>query len=305
MKVEASPVCKCRDHEQKYPTQNIDGADYQIVKCSRCGHFFTYFFSAVEVGKYYDEGDYSVRDNRSTIFHKIQVVEYKKVLDNLKEFTDRRDLLDFGSGKGVFLSVARENGYKVAGVETSKPRADYARQVMGLQIDSGFFEGGSVFNKKFSVVTMFHVLEHIEDAGVLLKALFKDNLEQGGFAVIEVPNFGSWQSAWAKGRWLHIDIPRHVSHFTEGSLQLLIRDCGLQVVKKETFSLHLGIIGMAQTILSFFGYKGFLIADIKEKKTILLIATLLVAPLAFLLEWLGSLSGKGGVLRYYLKEEKR
>jgi hypothetical protein len=86
---------------------------------------------------------------------------------------------------------------------------------------------------------------------------------------------------------------------------LLIKDCGLQVVKKETFSLHLGIIGMTQTILSFFGYKGFLIADIKEKKPLLLIATLLVAPFAFLLEWLGSLSGKGGVLRYYLKEEKR
>jgi 2-polyprenyl-3-methyl-5-hydroxy-6-metoxy-1,4-benzoquinol methylase len=305
MKVENCPVCYSRETKEKYPPENVDGKTLQIVECRECRHYFTLFFSDIDVNKYYDDKDYRIRDNRETIFHKIQEVEYGNVLKSVRKLTSGKEVLDFGSGKGIFLSVAKKEGYQVAGVETSGPRADYARRIFGLEINSDFFSQGCIFGRRFPVITMFHVLEHIPDTRMLLKHLYADNLTADGVAVLEVPNFGSWQSMWSGSRWMHIDVPRHVSHFTEDTLRSLIKECGMEIVRKETFSLHLGIIGMTHTVMSFFGYRGFLLGELKTKRTpLLVLSTILASPVGLVLEWLSSLAGKGGVLRYYLKQSK-
>lgn len=75
---------------------------------------------------------------------------------------------------------------------------------------------------------------------------------------------------------------------------------GCTVKAADYFSFHLGIVGMVQTIFSWFGYKGFLIADLKRKKTIpLMLGLLFVLPFAILLESLAALCKKGGIVRYY------
>ena len=305
MKIEFCPVCGNNNAEKVYDPFLVDNAKYQLVKCAQCSHHYTFYYSDIDIDKYYDALDYTVKDNRKSIFHKVQELEYKKVLNVISNYSSGRQLMDFGSGKGVFLSFAKEKGYAAVGVETSRPRAAYAVNSFGFEVSTDFFSGGQIFNRRFPIITMFHVLEHIPDAKELLTNLYAENLTPGGIAVIEVPNFGSWQSRWAGNRWLHIDIPRHVSHFTSASLRGLLHECNLQVVKTQTFSLHLGIIGMIQTLMSFFGYKGFLIGDLKTKRTgLLMVKVLFLLPFAFLLEGLSSFAGKGAVLRYYVKERK-
>jgi SAM-dependent methyltransferase len=307
MKITSCPVCKFNDIDVRRDQYYAADKTYvfRIVECPSCGHFFTYFLEDADINQYYDGGDYTVRDTRKSIFHRIQEIEYNKVLNTIGKLNPARSLLDFGSGKGVFLSFAKKRGYQVVGVETSKPRANYTKDVFGIEVSTGFFSGGMIFGKRYPVITMFHVLEHIPDITIFPKQLYDDNLSAGGLIVIEVPNFGSWQSKWAKGRWLHIDAPRHISHFTEKSLEKIINNLNLEVIKKETYSLHLGIIGMIQTLLSFGGYKGFLIGDLKEKKSpSLKIKVLFLLPFAFILEGLSALAGKGGVLRYYLQRKK-
>lgn len=306
MKVETCPVCgNGHNITPVYDSFTVQGAVFQMVRCSNCRHHFTFFNQDVDMNKYYDEGDYTVTDSRKSIFHKIQHLEYRNVLKTIGGLTPQKDLLDFGSGKGVFLSFAKEKGFRVAGVETSKPRAAYAKDAFGVEVNTDSFSKGQIFKTRFPIITMFHVLEHIPDAKLVLQNLYADNLTIDGVAVVEVPNFGSWQSVWAGPRWLHIDIPRHVSHFDDHSLMKLLEACNLLVVKKESFSLHLGIIGMTQTILSFFGYKGFLIGDMKSKKnSALMLMVVLTLPFAFILEWVSSWFGKGGVIRYYLKAKK-
>lgn len=305
MKVTACPVCGSSKAEKNlYKQFSVDSLLYEIVRCTHCHHYFTLFYSDVDIDKYYDEGDYTVRDTRRTIFHKVQEIEYNKVLKKVADLSVKKTLLDFGSGKGIFLSFAKEAGYAVAGVETSSPRAAFARKEFGVQVNSDLYTEGKIFDRSFSVITMFHVLEHIPEAGKLLGNLLADNLVSDGIAVVEVPNFYSWQSKWARNRWLHIDIPRHVSHFTDDSLKQLIDVAGFKVVRKETFSFHLGIIGMMQTIMDRLGYKGFLIGDLKAKRNIALLTGItLTFPFAFMLEWFSSLAGKGGVLRYYIKRK--
>ena len=59
-------------------------------------------------------------------------------------------------------------------------------------------------------------------------------------------------------------------------------------------------MGMAQTLMSKIGYKGFLMGDLKHKRTWrLLLPLLFVIPLAAILELSASAAGRGGIIRYY------
>lgn len=280
--------------------------EYQIKNCQNCKHTFTWFNHEVDIESYYDDKDYAVQDTRKSIFYKIQKFEYNQVLKKIKKFKPLpADVLDFGSGKGLFLQFAKEQGFDVKGVESSLPRANYARIHFNLDINTDYYSSGSIFKHKFEVLTMFHVLEHIHLSENLLHNLIEDNLKEDGLLIIEVPNFNSWQSKWAGNKWLHLDVPRHISHFTPAILKTLIENTGCKVKSSSYFSLHLGIVGMVQTIFSWFGYNGFLIADLKRKKTIpLMLGLLFVLPFAIILEVISSIFNSGGVIRYYALKQK-
>lgn len=286
----------------------VDDERYSIKKCQNCNHSFTWFDHEVDIESYYDEKDYAVQDTKNSIFFKIQRFEYNQVIKNILSFKPLpAQILDFGSGKGLFLHFAKEKGFEVKGIESSLPRANYARNHFELEINTDYYKSGAVFNTKFDVLTLFHVLEHIHLSEDLLTNLIKDNLKENGLLIIEVPNFDSWQSKWAGNRWLHLDVPRHISHFTPVILKKLMEQNGCKIKSASYFSLHLGIIGMIQTIFSWFGYQGFLIGDLKRKKTVPLMLGLLTAlPFAFILEAVASLANNGGIIRYYaIKEPQR
>ena len=150
------------------------------------------------------------------------------------------------------------------------------------------------------MLTLFHVLEHLPQPEPLLKELIKHNLKKDALIVIEVPNFKSLQSSIAKDKWMHLDVPRHLSHFTSERLDRFCHEIGLSQIKKSFFSLHLGVLGMTDSLLKRFGYKKNIIYELKNKKRFSLIACiLLLLPIAILLEYISSLVGKGGIIRKY------
>jgi 2-polyprenyl-3-methyl-5-hydroxy-6-metoxy-1,4-benzoquinol methylase len=288
----------------------VKGNDFlmhQLVKCNSCGHIFTDISTSTNLNHLYDDGDYLIRDTQKTWFFKIQDVQYRKVLSKVSSlgYSSNSKLLDFGCGKGVFLYIAAKHQYKNAiGVETSLPRANYAKEAFNLHVETGFYSKGRIAGGNFDIVSIFHVMEHLPNPIELLSQLLKDNLKQGGLLILEVPNYDSWQAKISGIKWLHLDIPRHLSHFTKTQALTYFTNSGMKVLKNETFSLHLGIIGMVQSVLNLFGYKGFLIRDLKENKRNIKIVTLLVLPIAFILEVSASLFGKGGVIRIYVEYKK-
>lgn len=293
------------NHPILFDINQRDGGFYQIRECSKCHTCYTYFDQPVDIETYYNEKDYTVKDTKKTIFYKIQAYEYNTVLNKItKLLTDSsRSLLDFGCGKGLFLQFAKKFGFNGKGIESSKPRADYATSHFGLEVSTDYYSKGKVFEQNFSVITLFHVLEHLPGAEDTLLNLIEDNLEENGLLVIEVPNLQSWQSKWAGNRWLHLDVPRHVTHFTPQSLSSLIEHSECTILKEEYFSFHLGIIGMTQTIFGWFGYTGFLIGDIKQNKSpVLYLKVGLALPFAILLEAIASACKRGGVIRYYARK---
>lgn len=295
------PICEASGYQYLYKAlpQCEHGS---IVRCSKCAHFYSLVSGPVDTDALYSDEVYQVVENRQSIFDRILNWEYGRVLQQLGRLRPKKGrLLDFGGGKGKFGWLAREAGWDPRVVETSAGRAAYARDVYGLQVDTSFYERGALFGGHFDVVTLFHVLEHLPHPQALLGELVEGNLKADGILLVEVPNIASWQARLAGKRWMHLDVPRHLQHFSPPRLARLLNDMGLRPIKTTHASVHLGVLGMLDSLMKRCGYNGNLIYELKNRKTPgLLLKVALALPFAALLEGLASLAGRGGVIRMYL-----
>lgn len=273
-----------------------------VHTCASCGIRWTYLPEEIEMGRLYEDEVYAVVDNRQSIFEKIIFREAKKVLRKARRiFPQAKSLLDFGSGKGQFLKVAQDLGWKGLGVETAQERATFAAEKYGVSVISEFYKGGKIGSENYDLITLNHVLEHLPEPLDLLQKLLDQNAQK--LVYIEVPRADSWQAQIAGGNWMHWDIPKHLTHWTEEILVEHVEKLGFRKIAIRSYSIHLGVLGMLQAFLSRLGFKENLILRLKRKKTIgLMLIVGLVLPFAWILELLSIPFGKSGILGFYFEK---
>lgn len=94
-----------------------------------------------------------------------------------------KDILDFGCGWGGFLKNIK-NYKSLSGVELRKECINFIKNnIKKIDISDNL----NSFDKKFDIITMFHVLEHIPYQTETLKVL-KSKLKNKGKMIIEVPH---------------------------------------------------------------------------------------------------------------------
>ncbi|OOG70541.1 class I SAM-dependent methyltransferase [Algoriphagus sp. A40] len=290
------PVCKI-------PPENTP-VSQSIHLCNTCGVRWTYFVEEVDSEALYKDEVYSIVDNRKSIFERIIFFEAKKILRKAHEIhPNANSLLDFGSGKGQFLSKAKEAGWKGLGIETAIERATFAREKYQVAVLNDFYQGGKIQNGNFDFITLNHVLEHLPDPMMLLSDLLENNLAKDGLVYLEVPRSDSWQAKIAGLNWMHWDIPKHLTHWTEEGLEKEFSKIGFKKVSSRGFSVHLGVLGMLHALLSKAGYKENLILRLKKNKTpSLLLLIALFFPFAMIFELISSGFDKSGIFGIYLRK---
>jgi len=125
-------------------------------------------------------------------------------------------VLEIGCGSGLMLAAFSQRGWKAVGIERNEEVVARVRPGPGVEITTLPVEELPA-EARFDLILMFHVLEHIGDPVRLLRECAK-RLAPGGRVVVNVPNFGSWQARFAGTNWLHLDIPRHLVHYTPKTL---------------------------------------------------------------------------------------
>jgi len=137
-------------------------------------------------------------------------------------------LLDVGSGTGEVLVAARERGWQAQGVEPERTAAQMARG-RGLSVTVSPLEDSGLPEGSFDVVSAFHVLEHIPDSRGFLRTMARW-ARPGGFVVIEVPNWASFQRRRMAQGWAGLRPLEHIVHFTPRTLPRTMQAAGLQPV---------------------------------------------------------------------------
>ena len=215
------------------------GATYGIEACPRCGLGRTRPVPA-DLGPYYDSAYYGNRHGLTARFCR------RRRLRFLRRWAGPgagRALLDYGCGDGDFLAAARGDGWLGVGVERARP-ADPAG---GLPIVASLDELAG--RPPVAAATFWHVLEHLPDpVGVLDQV--RGGLAPGGVVLATVPNFASWQARAAGAGWLHLDLPRHLWHFTPSALTRTFEAAGFAVAGLSFGELEYDAIGWAQGSLN-------------------------------------------------------
>jgi SAM-dependent methyltransferase len=145
-----------------------------------------------------------------------------------------RGLLDVGCGDGSFLTALAER--PATGLDWSVEAVRAVRS-RGFAAVRGGLEAAPFAAGAFSVVTMFHYLEHVSPARPSLDGV-RRLLSRDGRLVVQVPNADCWQRSVLRSRWAGYDPPRHLIHYATGTLRRTLERNGFEVVRVTHASLR-------------------------------------------------------------------
>jgi SAM-dependent methyltransferase len=157
-------------------------------------------------------------------------------------------VLEVGCGPGLMLAALHRRGWQVLGIERNEGVAEAARHALGVEIVATPIEALPT-DAQFDLIIMFQVLEHIGEPVALLRECAR-RLAPGGHLVTNVPNFSSWQSRFAGSKWLHLDVPRHLVHFTPQTLEATLGRAGLKLADISFTSLEHDPYGWVESAIN-------------------------------------------------------
>jgi len=229
------------------PRQNVH-------RCGTCGHLYLApFLSDAEEETFYineypafllKRGDF--RNASGPVhFAKNRGEAERRLADLTGVLSRRQTVLEIGSASGFFLHALKGRVASVCGVE---PHADYAAfaRRKGVPTVAGL---GHVGERKFDLVCMYYVLEHIKDPHGFLTHISKLLRGKGAKLVIEVPNaeealVSLYRSkAYDEFVWQRA----HCSYFSHPVLERLLRQHGFKPrsipVQRYDLSNHMVWLG--------------------------------------------------------------
>jgi SAM-dependent methyltransferase len=163
-------------------------------------------------------------------------------------------VLDIGCGRGLLLSKLRERGWQPRGTELSEEAATYARDRLGLPVTTEALQDCNFAGEEFDLVILWHVLEHVAAPRAMLNEVSRI-LKPGGILLVAVPNFGSWESRRSGRGWFHLDVPRHLTHFTSRTLQGALEASGLSLLSTNFFSSEYDFFSFVQSAQNRAGFR--------------------------------------------------
>lgn len=175
-------------------------------------------------------------------------------------------VLDVGCGRGFTLSYLKSLGFKAQGMEFSDTAAWHARNVLGIEVETGDFLKSPHQKDHYNVVIFWHSLEHLPSP---IEALGRANelLKKGGLLVVAVPNSDSLQARLFGRYWFHLDIPRHYFHFGKNSLEEILRSHGFSIVQMGHSSFEQNPYGWLQSFYNAIGFDNNFLYSILKNKT--------------------------------------
>jgi predicted SAM-dependent methyltransferase len=124
-----------------------------------------------------------------------------------------------------------------------------AARISQINLKQGILEESDFAPQTFDAITLFHVFEHLTEPRRMLRTI-STILKQEGLLIMSLPNIASWQSRLFKGKWLHLDPPRHLCFFAPADLINILKEHGLELVRQRYFSVEQNPYGMVQSILN-------------------------------------------------------
>ncbi|MDO5616372.1 MAG: class I SAM-dependent methyltransferase, partial [Cruoricaptor ignavus] len=194
--------------------------DFELRETEISGILKTYPIPK-DLGKYYESKDYishhqegkSLKERLYKFAQSFNLNYKRNIL--AKETYQNAKVLDYGCGAGEFAKYIEED-FTVFGFEPNEEARNFAKKK--TERTKIISEISEIENGSLDVITLWHVLEHIENQEEILKIFYK-KLNQNGKLIIAVPNHTSYDAEYYKEFWAAYDVPRHIYHFSKNGMQ--------------------------------------------------------------------------------------
>ncbi len=255
-------VCNEMPHT-KYAHKNTYTV-YQCIQCktlkihpipSNCKDIYCEdYFSGASQGFGYVDYEADKEAMKNVFIKYTQYIDRYFYSKNTKNRSNKL-LLDIGAATGYFMKIAIDAGYKVTGIDISAVASEKGKK-NGLNIFPGTIETFYSRSKKFNVITLLDVLEHVEDPRRHIKLCAK-MLDKDGIIVINTPDSGSPFARLLGKRWHLIVPPEHIYYFNRKSLIKLLDEEGFEIVTSTTIGKNFTLEYIFLTLGKFSNLKIF------------------------------------------------
>ncbi len=212
---------------------------FSVLHCSNCDLGITAPVPD-NLDKYYSQAYHGGRHGFTT-----RLCDSRRlgIVHALSSSERSKTLLDYGCGEGTFLHAASRAGWNIYGVEKFPERAREIVPNVCTTLDEAEFDG------PYDCITLWHSLEHLVDLVPSIRKL-SSLLSCEGVLVVAVPNASGYAARWFGHDWLHLDVPRHLHHFSTRSLVRLLTPHGFRVQRLRCSEFEYDLMGWAQSWLT-------------------------------------------------------
>lgn len=224
---------------------------YELDECTACGLGLINPAPSGDLSAYYPENYLSQEDAAAEaeagMLSRLERVyrynQYRFDFGLLRKATglevgSARSYVDIGCGSGERVTyVAAQGCRRAVGVD----RFTFAKSASRREVELVTSEVVAFRPlERFEVVSMFHVLEHVEDPVGILAHLREAVISDDGALVVQVPNYGAVERRLFGRRWFGLDAPRHLFQFNASTARAAVEAAGFEVVSvaKVNASLH-------------------------------------------------------------------
>ncbi|PWV48971.1 bifunctional 2-polyprenyl-6-hydroxyphenol methylase/3-demethylubiquinol 3-O-methyltransferase UbiG [Chitinophaga sp. S165] len=237
----ACPLCGAGNLHKALTAKDytVSGESFDIYHCGHCsGRFTQHVPGPSEIGRYYQSQDYiSHSETRkgliNRLYHSVRKITMRSKQNWVKAATGLKQgtLLDIGCGTGAFLHYMKQLGWQVTGLEPDEIARNNAKTLYNIEPQPSD-ELFSLPPQQFDAITMWHVLEHVHSLHDYLKQI-RTLLKPEGSLIIAVPNYTSPDAEHYGPFWAAYDVPRHLYHFSPSSMEELLKQHKIRIVRKH------------------------------------------------------------------------
>lgn len=237
----ACPTCDSPDIKLCLSTKDysISQENFDIWECGDCTLRFTQNVpSQQDIAPYYKSEEYiSHSDTKkgivNNLYHRVRNIMLERKFKLVNKWAKSGTLLDYGSGTGYFPAYVKSKGKSVKAIEIDPDARAFAKDKWDLDVYSPeALNDGTLKNHSFSVISLWHVMEHLYDPSAYLKR-FHQLLHNDGTLIIAVPNYTSKDAEHYNEHWAAYDVPRHLWHFSPKSIVMFAKKNGFDLLMKE------------------------------------------------------------------------
>jgi SAM-dependent methyltransferase len=238
------------------------GSHAQIVQCNSCGYVYS--------NPRWDEDE--LIDAYSAVEDEIYVHEragrertFAKHLKELEKWTGQassRSLLDVGAYIGVFVEIAQAGGWQPMGIEPSRWAVTVA-QSRNLPVIEGTLGSRELSDKRFDALTMWDVIEHVDDPAAELRRAY-ELLRPGGIIAVHTMDIDSLAARLLGQRWPWL-MSMHIHYFSRKTLERMLQDNGYEVLWIGAQGRYLSLGYIASRMKAFNERLGIPLAWLIEK----------------------------------------